>query len=512
MLEEKVPVLVVGSGLAGLSCAVFLALHGVRALVIDRHPGTSTLPKARGQNPVTMEALRVAGLADAIHAACPPGRPGVTSRVSESLAGQVFMDHVARRPDFSRFSPETPGLASQARAEEALLARARALGVEVRFGTECLSVEETADSVQAELADVGTGRQMRVNASYLVAADGIRGSIAAQVGLGHEGMGLLKSVTAVRFDADLSRWSGDKAMTIHYVKNAALPDGSGVLVSTDHPRQWVGNFSADPARSLEETARLIRLLVGVPELEFTITGDTTYHYSHRIAERLSTRRVFLTGDAAHVMPPTGGQGGNTALQDGYYLGWKMALVLRGLAGPALLATHDPERRTYARIVCDWQAANLADRRDMKGLAARIGEPIDHATMMFGYICPEGAFVPDGAPRPAADHPFENPAEPTGLPGARVPYARLDAADGPVCTRRGLGPWFALYTESPDEGRDAAATAADLGLDLRVHVVGSTAPLRAEGSASVLVRPDGVVAWRGDASADLARAWRQVLCH
>ena len=511
MNDEKVAVLIVGSGLAGLSCAVFLALHGVRALVIDRHPGTSTLPKARGQNPITMEALRVAGVADAIHAACPPGQAGITSRVSESMVGRVFLDHVARRPDFSRFSPETPGLASQARTEEALLARARALGVEIRFDTECVSVSEGADEVVAELADAKSGRPAVVRAAYLVAADGIRGTIAAQVGLTHAGLGLLKSVTAVRFDADLSRWSGDNAMTIHYVKNAALPDGSGVLVSTDHPRQWVGNFSADPTRSLEETARLIRILVGVPELEFTITGDTTYHYSHRIAERLHTRRVFLTGDAAHVMPPTGGQGGNTALQDGYYLGWKMALVLRGLAGEALLATHDPERRPYARIVCDWQAANLADRRDMKGLAARIGEPIDHATMMFGYVCPEGAFVPDGAPRPAADHPFENPAAPTGMPGARVPYARLETTDGPLCTRRDLGPWFTLYTESPAEARGAAATAGEMGIDLRPHVVRSTAPLQAEGSASVLVRPDGVVAWRGRGAADLAGAWDRVLC-
>jgi 2-polyprenyl-6-methoxyphenol hydroxylase-like FAD-dependent oxidoreductase len=457
-----------------------------------------------------MEALRVAGVADAIHAARPPGRPGIMSRVSESLVGKVLLDHVARRPDFSRFSPEIPGLASQARTEAALLERARVLGVEVRFETACESVVEKAGHVEAELTDLRTGARRVLRTVYLIAADGVRGAIASQVGIGHTGLGLLKSVTAVRFDADLSAWSGDNAMTIHYVKNPALPDGSGVLVSTDHPRQWVGNFSADAGRSAQETDRLIRLLVGVPGLDFQVTGETSYHYSHRIAERLHTRRVFLTGDAAHVMPPTGGQGGNTAVQDGYYLGWKIALVLRGRAGPGLLATHDPERRAYAQIVCDWQAANLADRRDMKGLAATIGEPIDHATMMFGYVCPQGAFVPDGTSRPDPTHPFEDPAHPTGMPGARVPHARLDTVEGPLSTRHALGPWFALYTEDADLAREAADTAREWGLDLHTHVVRSTRPLGADGAAGVLVRPDGVVGWRGSSSASLGSAWRHLL--
>ena len=90
MASEQTDVLIVGAGLAGLSTAVFLGLHGVSALVIDRHPGTSILPKARGQNPITMEALRVAGVTEAIRAARPPGRPEITSVVSESMAGRLI--------------------------------------------------------------------------------------------------------------------------------------------------------------------------------------------------------------------------------------------------------------------------------------------------------------------------------------------------------------------------------------------------------------------------------------
>ena len=99
---EKRDVVIVGAGLAGLSTAVFLALNGIKPLVIERNSSTSVLPKARGQNPVTMEAMRVANVAEAIYAARPPGRPGITSLVSESLTGKVIYDHIAHRPDFSR--------------------------------------------------------------------------------------------------------------------------------------------------------------------------------------------------------------------------------------------------------------------------------------------------------------------------------------------------------------------------------------------------------------------------
>lgn len=487
---------------------MFLALHGVRPLVVERRRSTSVLPKARGQNPITMEALRVAGVTEAIHAAIPPGRPNITSVVSESMTGKILYDHVANRPDFSRFSPERPGMASQAKTEQAFAARATELGAEIRFETVCESVEQDADGVQAVLRSLQDGRLYRVSAEYLIAADGIRGTLAQALGIGTHGHGLLTTATAVRFRADLSKVAGDSAMVVHYIQNPNLPGGAGVLVSTDFRDEWVANMSAEPERDEAGTAEVIRTMVGLPELEFEILDWITYDYAHRIADRFREGRVFLVGDAAHVMPPTGGQGGNAAVQDGYYLGWKLAAVVQGQAGPELLDSHDAERRPYTEAVCTWQAANLAERRSMPGLGDLVGEPMDHATMMFGYASLEGAFVPDAD---AEMKEFENPATPSGRPGARVPYVELQGIDAPLQPRNLLGPYFMVFTAAADGVAAAEDAARALEISLRAYRVESVRPLGARPDDTVLVRPDGVVAWRGADPADLESALRTVLC-
>ncbi len=234
-------------------------------------------------------------------------------------------------------------------------------------------------------------------------------------------------------------------------------------------------------------------------------GATTYDYTHRIATRFQAGRVLLAGDAAHVMPPTGGQGGNTAIQDGYYLGWKLAAVVQGKAGAALLDSYDPERRPYGEAVCDWQVANLAERRSME--ISQVGKPMDHATLMFGYVCPRGAFVPEDG---AENAPFEDPSHASGRPGARVPYVQLSGPHGAASTRQLLGPHFLVFTAAPEGPSLAYAAAAELDVALKAYPVASAAPLGAGANDTVLVRPDGVVAWRGADPSALGPALRSVL--
>lgn len=151
-------VVIAGAGLGGLSTAVFLGLHGVDTLVVERHAGLSTQPKARGQMPATMEALAAAGLAGRFAAAAPPGRHEMKIVIAESLTGKVLHSFTEAMPDFSRFSPQRDALVSQQRAERILADRATELGVTIRFNTELESFEQDRDEVTAARARRRGGR------------------------------------------------------------------------------------------------------------------------------------------------------------------------------------------------------------------------------------------------------------------------------------------------------------------------------------------------------------------
>jgi 2-polyprenyl-6-methoxyphenol hydroxylase-like FAD-dependent oxidoreductase len=507
MVDESSDIVIVGAGLAGLSTALFLGLHGVPALVVDRHPSTSVQPKARGQNPLAMEALGTAGVAEQILAAAPPGRDAVTIVISESMAGPVLHSLSESYPNLTRYSPAPAGLASQARAEAALATRARELGARLRFRTRCEAVTQDPAGVTVTLRSLDRDAVRQVRARYLVAADGHGGGLRELAGIGSHGRGSFERMTTVRFSADLSAWASGDAVVLYYLRNPVLPGGSGVIVSTDNPGEWVAGMAADPERDGATTAAVIRTLVGVPDLELEVLGAATWDIGHRVADRFRAGRVLLVGDAAHVMPPTGGQGGSTAVLDGYHLGWKLAAVVRGDAGPALLESHDAERRPYAEAMCDWQVANLVVRQRPDLADESIGEPMDAVALGFGYACPAGAFVPEPA---AGTAMFDDPDAPTGRPGTRVPHVELAGSDGPVSPRELLGPHFLVLTGTPDGVAAARAAAAELDLSLRVHPVASVAPLGAGARDTVLVRPDGIVAWRGADAADLGKALRTVL--
>ncbi|MDQ3787437.1 MAG: FAD-dependent monooxygenase, partial [Actinomycetota bacterium] len=260
MTDERHPVLVVGAGLAGLSAAMFLAMHGVRPLVVERHPTTSIYPKARGQFPHTMEALAVAGVAERMVEASPP-EPGFRIVVAESVTGRVYNDVlVAHNPDFRELSPAGWANASQERAEPILLTRARELGADVRFATELVSFTQDESGVRAVIRDERGERT--VLADYLVAADGHRSPVRHALGIGVHGRGDLSRSTGIVFEADLGR----RGFGLYYLQNPELPEGSGVVVSTDEPNRYALAVGYREGVTDAEWLRLIRTATGVPDL------------------------------------------------------------------------------------------------------------------------------------------------------------------------------------------------------------------------------------------------------
>jgi putative polyketide hydroxylase len=294
---------------------------------------------------------------------------------------------------------------------------------------------------------------------------------------------------------------------MHYLHNPELPGGSGVFISTDTPGRYVvGVGQADRELINERATEVIRIAVGVPDLAVKLIDVNEVPTACRVADRFSAGRVYLVGDAAHVMPPHGGQGGNTAIMDGYHLGWKLAAVVKGAAGPGLLASHDAERRPFADFLVEQQYANMVQREAPHLADNSAAEIIDPAVGLFGYRCPSGVFVAE----PGDDALFEDPAAPTGRPGSRAPHVSLRRDGQPLSTRHLYGRNFVLLTGDDGAPWEVAAmeAAQRLGLTVTVCRIGANGITDPDGawasmhgvgeSGAVLVRPDGIIAWRARA--------------
>lgn len=492
-------VLVVGAGLSGLSTAMFLGLHGVPSLVVERHASTSVHPKARGQFPHTMEALRLAGVDQAMIDASPPGFE-FRIIVARAATGPVFHEILVddEGPDLTAFSSAGWANASQERAEPILAERAAQLGATVRFSTELVEFTQDDDGVTALLRDLGTGERETVRADYLVAADGHRGPIREALGIEVTGRGVLGTGVGAVFEADLTSVLPRNALV--YLKNPDLPGASGSLVSTDVPGRYSLGVGAGEY-SGERWIEMIRVAAGVPGLAVRLVevGGST-DIKHWVARRFSSGRVHLVGDAARVMPPTGAFGGNTAIMDGFHLAWKLAMVVKGEAGPGLLDSHTPERRPYSELIAEQQYAFYVQRMRPDLADGTLAPPVEPVSQLFfGYRQVSAAVLEPGD----AGELLE--PEPTGRPGSRAPHVVLP--DG-TSTIELLGRGFVVLTGS------AHWVARARALGLTAYLLDGEVWAKAYGvteAGAVLVRPDFFVAWRAPgAEGDLAGALRQIL--
>ncbi|MFI7032457.1 FAD-dependent monooxygenase [Microbispora rosea] len=527
MTMESVPVLVVGAGLAGLSTAMFLGLHGVSALVVERHAGLSTQPKARGQMPPTMEALATAGVAGRFLEAAPPGGTESIIVIAESVTGRVLHDFVQTAPDLSALSAAPMAATSQERAERILAGRAVQLGAEIRFSTTLESFRQEEDAVVATLLDTAGGRRRTVTSRFLVGADGHKGTIRDAAGIAAHGRTSPRPARTMflQFEADLDVTLKGAAFGLFYLRNPALPGGSVTVVTTDHPGRYVVScvFGPDEEPDRDGLTEMIRIACGVPDLDVTIVDaawSSSGEHVTRIADVFHSGRVLLAGDAAHLMPPTGGQGGNTAVMDGYHLAWRLAYALAGVAGPGLVASYDAERRPYADALAEQQYANMIQRQTPHLRDDTVAEIMDPAVGLFGYVCPSGAFVREpGEERPL----FEDPAAPSGRPGTRAPHVRLSREGTPISARDLFGTGFTVLAGAGGGAweKAAAEAARTLRVPVETYVVGAGPVLgdpdgrfpTAYGITStgaVLVRPDGIIAWRSPTEAGLVEL-EGVLC-
>jgi 2-polyprenyl-6-methoxyphenol hydroxylase-like FAD-dependent oxidoreductase len=425
--------------------------------------------------------------------------------------------------DTSDISPAAAATCDQEQLEPILRAHAERHGADVRFNTELVNFTEARDGVRAMIRDRSTGGTVGVRADWLIAADGSQSEIREMLGISRHGPGVLQHWMNVIFEADLPA-----VIEGHPIRSIFVTDINGTLVPRGDGRwlmalqfvfdagEHAGDFTPERCRDL------IRRAAGRPDLDVTIVDARPWEAAAAVADRYREGRVFLVGDSAHVMPPTGGFGGNTGIQDAYNLAWKLDAVLTGVAKPELLATYDSERRPIAdRTVAQSLARLQAWFKDPSGRLPP-PEPIrgDNA-VMFGYRYPAGAFVDED--RAGADDLFEDPRHPSGRPGSRAPHLVVTHRGATVSTIDLFHDrWVLLSGPNGHEWSNSvrhSPAARALGVVWHgIHPSGNlddvagrfstTYGVGAEGA--VLIRPDGFIAWRRAMAADPSAALNQAL--
>ncbi|MFC4504220.1 MULTISPECIES: FAD-dependent oxidoreductase [Streptomyces] len=515
---HEIPVLIVGGSLVGLSTSLFLGRMGVPHLLVERHSGTSIHPRGRGNNVRTMELFRVAGVERAIQDAAATLAENHGILQTPTLvgdAGEWLFKNIDPGGGLARFSPSAWCLCSQNDLEPVLLDHAARLGGDLRFGTELMSFDADGDGVTAVVKSRETGEHTTVRARYLVAADGPRSPVREQLGIGQSGPGdLFHNISMTFRSRALAEVVGERRFIVCYLTE---PGADGALLPVDNREKWVFHAPWHPehGETMEEftderCVEHIRRAVGALDLDVEITGKAPWHAAQRVTRAYRSGRVFLAGDSAHEMSPTGAFGSNTGIQDAHNLAWKLAAVLGGWAGDGLLDSYDAERRPVAEATSARAAARSAEHSHPgfapPPAAGGGGPQRGILNVALGYRYPQGAVV-------GADP--EIPVVPEGLdlsgaPGSRAPHLWVRRGGERISTLDLYERSMVLLVDSDagDEGGwyTAGVRLADvLSVPLVAYRMGADlvpdddADWRerhgiAAGGA-VLVRPDGFVAWR-----------------
>jgi 2-polyprenyl-6-methoxyphenol hydroxylase-like FAD-dependent oxidoreductase len=545
MLETDV--LIAGGGPCGLMLANELGRRGVRSLLVDPKPGTAFNPQANATQARTMEHFRRLGFADEIRAqGLPPDHPTdiayftrfaghELARLSLPTAAQAVRN--IRTMTGSWSAAELPHRISQKYVEATLLRHAQALPHnDIRYGWRLLEFTQHDNGVRAQIQPESGGQPIKVQARYLVGADGARSLVRNALGIGWGGatgirrdfMGGQMFAAYLRAPAFYDVLPHARAwmyVSVNHERRAFMASVDGKTEFAFHAALHEGE-NGDAWKDDDARRVFAQALGATIPVEVLSTGTWTAGHS-LVAQSFQRGRVFIAGDAAHLFTPTGGLGYNTAVEDAVNLGWKLAGVLRGQAAAALLDSFEVERRplaerntAYARRFADsvglFPARSLLEEDSAAGAAERL-----HAShhlnahvrlefnipgVTFGGRYEGSPVIAGDGTRPPPDRP--NEYVPTACPGGRPPHAWLDDGTSLFDTFHFEWTLLALGPQPPDTS-GFVDSARQLGLDLKVVAHPSAALSQLYEAPLTLIRPDQIVAWRGADARDAKRILRIV---
>lgn len=530
-VPADIQVLVVGGGPAGLAAAIELGRRGVRVLVLEpRTTVSEDRPRAKTTSVRTMEHLRRWGLADRLREVAPlPVAWSQDAMFCTTLLGREItritgcLGLTPHRVDaYAEAGQQVP----QPLVEQVLRAALRDLEtVTFRTGWSFVALDQTEVGVTVHAVDAD-GVAHVVQAAYVLGCDGATSPIRHAVGAVFEGS------TDGRPNFSMVFRSGKLASRVphrpaihHWVLDPTVPGLVGRMNLGD--TWWAMAMGVSVEEGNADPIRLIRALIGPGGHDIDIELVSTDPWTARMLNANTYRvgRVFLVGDAAHLNPPWGGHGFNTAVGDAVNIGWKLAAVLAGWGGEQLLDTYETERRPIAQQTIELASINMSklstnfadpllSQQGTSADACRAAVAADiqahkyaefHSLgLVLGYHYGRSPItVPDGSAEPAVETSVYTP---TARPGSRLPHLWLP--DGRSIFDV-LGPDFTLLVI--DDDADAVGlidAAARLGMRLPVvHLrqLGCSGDDLASlyQDSLLLVRPDQHVAWRSVSSAKSA---------
>lgn len=505
--RDSTSVLIVGGGPIGTTVGLLLARAGIESVVVERRPALMTAPKAHMLSPRTLEILSAAGIPlERIESAAPDRAKSARSWYVESLTGAAYGS-----------LPYEPGAARGQFADRVNLAQPLLEGIlrdhlrsgkhsDLRVGHGWTGFASRAGDTVVSRIDAD-GETYEIESSYVVAADGASSPVRHALGIEMQGPPPPAARATIHFEADLTHLTSHREGMMYWVAN---PGAAGTLLAYDPASTWAFIGPPLPDDADEDTAhRIIEAVIGT-DTSFEIKSVLPWTVTAEVADAYRSGRVFLTGDAAHRFPPSGGLGLNTGIGDASNIAWKLAAVLGGWATERLLDSYEGERRPVGQRNCAQSLANLLDvmgvfeviaEQSVSPDAERMADSISRQWPAVSTVGLQLGYRFGDDPERAVETATY---EPTAEVGDHVPHIDVPVGDSTTALRDLLPVDGFSVLVSPAQRAEAEALIADARIPVTVVGVEPATDdqwwnqLTGLGSGgALLVRPDGHILARAD---------------